>query len=230
MVPGGDPDERHPENGSKKPWPDTGWSERSYTPRSGRWFHQRVALLIVTVGIGAAAVAGVGVISTLTKDNGGVPASTGPITPNPFILPKPPSPASERRIYLAYFPTSFYGAVNNGPIIINKRKYLHGISLTAYPFVTTLVQYRLGWRCDQLTYTAGVVDNSSKDAVIRFEVYGDDRILKQFQLAYGQDSQQAVSVKNVVTLKLQTIGLQGSDRSLTAGWGDAAVYCSSGTY
>ena len=118
------------------------------------------------------------------------------------------------------------GNGHTGTIDINGRTYVHSIwqySSTAGNVNQT--QYDLKRGCDQLTYTAGVTDDSSSDAIIQFEVYGDNRLLKSFRLGYGDDARQTVNVTNVLRLKLLNTGI-GASGNLYAGWGDAAVRCS----
>jgi len=122
------------------------------------------------------------------------------------------------------------GAVDRGAISINGQQYLRSVFQGVVPVginYLVKVQYVLNSKCDQFTYTAGVTDNSPTDTVIEFDVYGDSQKLWSSQLAYGQSAQKTVSVQNVVRLTLQSIGLKGTGDMVTAGWGDAAVRCSS---
>jgi hypothetical protein len=143
------------------------------------------------------------------------------LTGSTTAMSEPANPVGGTEVYLANLPIAEGYPVNAGAIDINGHEYAHSIWQSYSP-----TQYDLKRRCDQLTYTAGITDNSSSDGVIQFEVYGDNRRLKSFRLGFGHDSQQTVSVRNVLRLKLQITDISASG-NLSAGWGDAAVRCSS---
>jgi hypothetical protein len=130
--------------------------------------------------------------------------------------------------YLADLTSVEGNAPDKGSIDINGRTYPHSIYQFSSNGNQTQTQYDLRRQCDELTYTAGVTDDSASEAMIQFEVYGDGQLLKSVRLPYGQDAAQTVNVHNVLRLKLQNVGLRSTDTSAYAGWGDAAIRCGAG--
>jgi hypothetical protein len=182
---------------------------------------------------------------TPTTDNAAptpseTPPSTDTLTGSPTIASPTPSsssptesPTSESSLtppagstYLADL-SPVEGSASPGSIDINGRTYVHSIyqSSAAYSGNKQETQYDLGRKCDELSYTAGVTDDSASVSSIQFEVYGDGRLLKTARLGYGEDAQQTVNVQDVLRLKLQNIGLRLPSGSMYAGWGDATIRC-----
>jgi hypothetical protein len=109
-----------------------------------------------------------------------------------------------------------------GNILINGKTYTHGVWL----YNGESAQYDLKRQCDQLTYTAGITDDSPSASVMQFDVYGDGQSLKSFRFKFGRDARQTLNLTNVLRLKLQATTISQTNGSY-AGWGDAAVSCSS---
>ena len=144
-------------------------------------------------------------------------AATAPATTVPAQLP--PAYLAEAKPVEGNVPT-------NGDVHINGKDYPHSVVQPSYiaPGNVTQTQYDLGRRCDRLTFTAGLTDDSTSGGTIQFDVFGDDRPLLSVRLDFGHDSTQSVDVSQVLRLKLQNSGIKGTG-NLRAGWGTAAIIC-----
>jgi hypothetical protein len=111
-----------------------------------------------------------------------------------------------------------------GPARINGKEYEHSIVQPSYIGSSTETQYDLGRNCDQLTFTAGLPDDSTSTGTVQFEVYGDDKQLISVRVDFGAESQQTVSLVNYLRLKVRNTGIKGRGK-LSAGWGSAAIRC-----
>jgi hypothetical protein len=84
-------------------------------------------------------------------------------------------------------------------------------------------EYNLGRRYDRFRATVGLDDNSTTEAVVRYEVVGDGRTLYLQDVRFGESFPIDVSAQNVLRLQLVTTLLseEGSCGSATAQWGEA---------
>jgi NPCBM/NEW2 domain len=169
------------------------------------------AVRLVTILIAAATVAGCAQS----------PSSNPPPTTPATTSEAPPPPA-----YLADL-TPIEGIKPvSGPASINGKEYEHSIVQPSYLQTgsVTQAQYNLGRKCDQLTFTAGLTDDSTSNGSVQFEVYGDDKQLVSVRLDFGSESTQTVSITNYLRLRVQNTGIKGTG-VLRAGWGNAAIQC-----
>ena len=150
------------------------------------------------------------------------PSSNAPATAAPVATSEAPPPPA----YLADLTPVEGTKPTVGPASINGNTYEHSIVQPSYLQTgnVTQTQYNLGRKCDQLTFTAGLTDDSSSNGSVQFEIYGDDKQLVSVRLDFGSESTQTVSITNYLRLKVQNTGIKGTG-NLRAGWGNAAIQC-----
>ena len=150
------------------------------------------------------------------------PSSNAPATAAPVATSEAPPPPA----YLADLTPVEGTKPTVGPASINGNTYEHSIVQPSYLQTgnVTQTQYNLGRKCDQLTFTAGLTDDSSSNGSVQFEIYGDDKQLVSVRLDFGSESTQTVSITNYLRLKVQNTGIKGTG-VLRAGWGNAAIHC-----
>jgi hypothetical protein len=169
------------------------------------------------LGGGVAVIAAIvgALISTSggSNDHGPPSATAGSSTKLPISPTLPtatPSSIGADFSYLADWEIQLPGMMMTGPAQINGEEYLHGL-------IGGQAQYVLrGHGCDQLSYTAGVVDSSPQDAQVQFNVFGDDRRLKSFQLGKDQPARQTVDIRGVDTLRLASYNLKQQEYNVVA--------------
>lgn len=133
--------------------------------------------------------------------------------------------AAKRWYYLAERPQlQPFGSVYTGLVHIDGRTYARSV----YHYVSwgggeASVQFDLRRRCDRLRYVAGVTDDSPPEAADEFRVYGGSRLLRKHQLGFGEHARRSVSVKRVLRLKLDVIGV--GENGGYAAWGNAKIRC-----
>lgn len=145
--------------------------------------------------------------------------SNTPTTPATSEAPPPPAYLADLTPVEGIKPAA-------GPARINGKDYEHSIVQPSYLQTgnVTQTQYDLGRQCDQLTFTAGLTDDSSSNGSVQFEVYGDDKQLVSVRLDFGSESTQTVSITNYLRLRVQNTGVKAAG-VLRAGWGNAAIQC-----
>ena len=172
---------------------------------------QNRAFGVITVLI-AAALAG-----CTSGPSSSVPNAAGPTAPATTAAPSP--------TYLADLKPVEGPSPISGAAKIDGKKYEHSIVQPSYLGSTIIeTQYDLGRACDQLTFTAGLPDDSTSTGSVQFEVYGDDKQLMSVRLGFGAESQQTISIANYLRLKVRNTGIEGRGK-LSAGWGNAAIRC-----
>ena len=155
----------------------------------------------------------------------GCTSSPSPNVSNAAGPTAPATTAAPTPTYLADLKPVEGPAPTTGPARINGKEYQHSIVQPSYLRSTSIeTQYDLGRNCDQLTFTAGLPDDSSNTGSVQFEVYGDDMQLMSVRLNFGTESQQTISLVNYLRLKVRNTGIEGRGK-LSAGWGNAAIRC-----
>lgn len=83
-------------------------------------------------------------------------------------------------------------------------------------------EYDLGRRYDRFRATIGLEDDSTTEAVVRYEIIGDGRTLYSQDVQFGMSFPVDVSVQNVLRLQMGTtlLSKEGSCGAATAQWGE----------
>jgi len=86
-------------------------------------------------------------------------------------------------------------------------------------------KYDLGRRYGSFLTTIGLNDNSNAKAVVRYEIFADERLLYSKDVSLGKSYSVDVSVKDVLRMRLVSTLLttEGVCGEATAEWGDARL-------
>lgn len=103
-----------------------------------------------------------------------------------------------------------YNSFNTGTQKSNSISYAHGIYISSYSGVNATVDYDLSRQYRQLVGSVGLNDEASTDSEVKLEVYGDDRLLKEFTLTFGTTTKLDVDVTKVLRLRLSISSLRGN--------------------
>lgn len=100
---------------------------------------------------------------------------------------------------------------------VNGRLYTRSVML----WPDGSAQFNLGRDWRRVEATLGLRDDSSEDAKVRFEIFGDGRLLYRHEFGLGQSEGVSIDVTDVLRLKLvATTVAEGDSRAV---WGSARV-------
>jgi serine/threonine-protein kinase len=103
-----------------------------------------------------------------------------------------------------------YGSFDTGTQKSNSISYAHGIFLSLYQGINATVDYDLSRQYRQLIGSVGLNDKAATNSAVKLEVYGDDRLLKEFTLTFGTTTELDVDVTKVLRLRLSISLLRGN--------------------
>jgi hypothetical protein len=108
---------------------------------------------------------------------------------------------------------------------INGVPHVHTVVMFPSSQSTVYIEYNLSRRCADFAFDAGFTDESDTASTAKFEV--SDAVANtqfdSFQLRFGQDHKNTVSVRDVLRLKLTVTSIDGGN--VAAAWGDARITC-----
>lgn len=163
-------------------------------------------------------------------DSTNTPSTSNPTSSTARPTPEPAEGTSEPTAENLYYLTDLQNVEGSNPyhgvISINGNQYARSIYQIGNESRPIETQYDLKRKCETLEFVAGITDDSSEKYVSRFEIYGDNKLLKSFQLGYGEEARHTLDVRGVLRLKVGNSILQRTNAFYRAGWGDAAVLCS----
>jgi hypothetical protein len=103
-----------------------------------------------------------------------------------------------------------YNSFETGTQKSNSISYAHGTYISLYSGVNATIDYDLSRQYRQLVGSVGLNDKASTDSTVKLEVYGDDRLLKEFTLTFGTTTELDVDVTKVLRLQLSISLLRGN--------------------
>lgn len=103
-----------------------------------------------------------------------------------------------------------YNQISVGTQKSNSVAYAHGISVSLYSGVNATIGYDTSRQYRQLIGSVGLDDKAATDSQVKFEIYGDDRLLKDADLTFGTTTKLDVDLTGVLRLRLSMTSLRGN--------------------
>jgi hypothetical protein len=107
---------------------------------------------------------------------------------------------------------------------VNTQSFPHSVIFAPYSNAPEVyAEYTLARSWTALEGTVGITDDSPTAAKMRFEAFGDGRLLYQHDFGVGQSQKARIEVSSVYRLKLVVTLLNPDSGSATGAWGDARL-------
>lgn len=163
----------------------------------------------VTVSTTVTEVATATVTATVTEKVTETAAATEPLAAEPAATTAAEVVSEPGTVFLTDLRPTESFAWEADTVSINGDPYTHGIALMRWEYSEGSVEYTLDQRHAFLQADLGVNDKADTDCVVKFEIYGNGKLLAARTARYTEVKPIKIPIANMVKIKVAATGVDG---------------------